>query len=72
MNSYANQLRLVNYVKGKEERTLTASHSSTKEDRCFKEMEIEVKKLTKNRGNSRKKVISNNASTSFIQLVSNI
>ena len=72
MNTYAKKLKIVKCTKGKEERTLTASHSSTNEDRCFKEMEMEVKKLTKNRANSHKKAFSSNASTSFIQLVSNI
>lgn len=68
MNNYAYQLKRINFCKDSND--LTASRSSTKEGRHFKELEIEVKKITKkNAGSSRRKGNNNNGSASFTNLL---
>lgn len=67
MNNYANQLRRI-HSKDKSDTKLTASRSTTHVARCFKEMEMEVKRITKKPTNGKKH--SNNGSGSFVNLLS--
>jgi len=68
MNNYAHQLKQFNSCKSKNDTNLTASHSSTKEGKYFKEMEHGIKKITKRRPNDSRKR-NNNASASFINML---
>ena len=67
MNNYAHQLRQIQ-SKDKSDTKLTASRSITCVAKCFKEMEMEVKRITKKPNNVRKQ--NNNGSGSFVNLLS--
>jgi hypothetical protein len=69
MNNYAHQLRRIN-CKGKQDSRLTASRSSTKEAKHFKEMEMEVKRMTKRNAGTSRKQPGPNSSASFANLLS--
>ena len=66
MNNYTYQLRRMKFGKERGDENLTGSRSSTKEGKHFKELEMEVKKITKRQG-SRKG--NHNASASFTNLL---
>lgn len=70
MNNYAHQLRRIT-VKDKSDTKLTASRSTTKLPRCFKQMEIEVKRITKRHHNANnRKIHPQNGSASYVNLLS--
>ena len=70
MNNYAHQLRRIT-AKDKSDTKLTASRSTTKLPRCFKQMEIEVKRITKRHPNANsRKQHPHHGSASYLNMLS--